>query len=367
MCMTPAWRVRAGAVTLALPLLITLCLPGATMAQVVARQQAPPGGSSGASVVKTGWWWRVNEAPTGQVPVAPPQAAPPTVPAGALPAAAAAGEPEKVAAIEFALDASPGATVSSFVVTLRESSAPGTNVGNDTAKVVACPVTEPFWTEGEAASWQARPDYDCELASAAGTRAANGVWTFDLTSIASEWLAADSTMSPSIVLVEQAEPPESFQVAYDGSDAGGIGVRLVATPAPSEGGDDGDGGFGDSGPVGGGSGGAVDDGLGSSGSVPEDAGAAPGEEVPGAAAPPVTAGDEPEVAQPEPAATAMPALFDNIPATALALIPVGLIAAYLVMLALGPQGEPATSTTRRGVSRALDLRRARRVLDRKVP
>lgn len=147
--MTPAWRVRAGAVTLALPLLITLCLPGTTTAQVAARQQAPPGGSSGASVVKTGWWWRVNEAPTGQVPVAPPQAAPPTVPAGALPAAAAAGEPEKVAAIEFALDASPGATVSSFVVTLRESSAPGTNVGNDRAKVVACPITEP-WMSGQA-------------------------------------------------------------------------------------------------------------------------------------------------------------------------------------------------------------------------
>lgn len=359
--MTPAWRVRAGALTLALPLLITLCLPSATMAQVAARQQAPPGSSSGASVSKTGWWWRVNEAPAGQVPVAPPQAAPPTVPAGTLPVAAAAGEPEKVTAIEFALDATPGATVSSFVVTLRESGDPGANVGNDGAKVVACPVTEPFWTEGEAASWQARPDYDCDLASAAGTRAANGVWTFDLTSIASEWLAADSTMSPSIVLVEQAEPPESFQVAY----TAGVGARLSATPAPSDGGGGGDGGFGDSGPVDGGSPGAVDDGLGSSGSVPADAGPVPGGEVPGAA-PPVTAGDEPAVAQPEPAATASPALFDNIPATALALIPVGLVAAYLVMLVLGPQGEPATSTTRRGVSRALDLRRARRVLDRKV-
>lgn len=356
--MAPTRRTRIGGTALVVPLLVLLGFPGPASA----AEQVSPGTADGASVQKTGWWWRVNEAPADAAPVAPPKVSPPNVPAGSLPVSAVTGETEKVAALEFTLAATPGATVSSFVLSLREADDPGANAASDTAKVAACQVTEAFWTEGEAASWQARPDFDCAQGSAAGTRGADGVWTFDLTGMASQWLAADTTQAPSVVLVEQAEAQESFQVVYDGVAANGIGVRLAATPGPAPGSGDG---AGDPGFTDGGS--AVGDGgFGGSGSVPADGGAVPGmDEVPASAEPPDAAAEEPGE-QSEVTPVAQPALFDNIPAAALWLIPVGLVAAYLLMLALGPNGEPVTATAGRGVSRALDLRRARRALGKGV-
>lgn len=323
-----------------------------------AAADVKPGTTSGATVVKAGWWWRANDPPvdTGGV-VAPPEPPATTIPEGALPASAAAGDPEKVTAIEFALKYGQGATVTSMELSLRESAEPGGNANADGAdtKVKACPVTEAFWVDGAAASWKSLPKYDCELAEAVGERDAKGVWTFDLTSMASQWLATGSTLSPSIVLVEDVEAPTTFQVAYDGIAKKGIGVKLVATggaaPAPpSTGPVGGDGGTG-TGDLG--TGGVPADPGGISGDVPTG-----GEGVPADAEVPTVAGekdDAPALASPR---ARLLTMFEDLPGGLLVLIPLALGAAYLVMIALGPNGEPALAGTRHGVSRALDRMRA---------
>ncbi|SDH92302.1 hypothetical protein SAMN05192558_103280 [Actinokineospora alba] len=337
-----------------------LIVPGVSQA---AAPEVAPGTLSGVSVVKTGWWWRVNETPD-QPAAAPPAVAPPNAPNGSLPVAAAVGDPEKIFAIEFALDAEPGATVTSFVLALKQNGAPAANANQESAKIIACPVTE-FWADGQAAPWKTQPLFDCG-APAAGTAGPGGVWTFDLTSMASTWLAPGSSAPPSVVLVEKVEAPATFQVAFDGPAANGVGAKLVSTPAPpttspsipdsSTGGES----AGSSGGTGGT--GTGDLGGGGGGGVPADAGAVPDPgPVPAAAGEPVAAGPEAPAAagqaQAARSAGKLP-IFDNIPTAALFLIPVVLVAAYLMMLALGPAGEPTLTTVRRGVSRALETRRA---------
>lgn len=326
-----------------------------------AAADVKPGTASGATVVKAGWWWRANETPAdGGGVVAPPEPPATTVPEGTLPTSASAGDPEKVSALEFALNYGPGATVTSMELTLREAADPGANVNADGAdtKVKACPVTESFWVDGAASKWSSLPDYDCELAAAVGERDSKGVWTFDLTSMASQWLATGSTMSPSLVLVEDVAAPTTFQVAYDGVAKKGVGVKLVATggappPPPSTGPIGGTGGTG-SADLGGTGGGVPADPGGVSGDVPT------GEGVPADAEVPAVAGakdDAPTPALASPRARLL-TMFEDLPGGLLVLIPLALGAAYLVMLALGPNGEPALAGARHGVSRALDRMRA---------
>lgn len=327
----------------------------------IAGSAVEPGTQTGTSVSKVGWWWRANETPdeVANNPVAPaPQPPAPNIPEGTLPVAAATGEPEKVTAIEFALNYGPGATVTSFDLSLRESKEPGANANADaaTTKVVACPVTEAFWVDGTAARWGSAPSYDCDLAVAEGKRGANGVWTFDLTPIASLWLATVDATPPSIVLVENVEAPESFQVVFDGVEKKGIGAKLVATG----------GGTPTLPPTGEGGSGAVD--TGSSG-APSDAGAVGdagsadiGGAAPEAAGLPTPAGGDPAQQDPQAAPVGTPAqmasVLESIPGGAFALIPIVLGLAYAAMLALGPSGEPALATARHGVSRALERMRA---------
>lgn len=335
----------------------------ATGVPAASAQAGPkPGTATGAKVVQTGWWWRANESPAdGTGVIAAPEPPAPHMPEGALPAAAAAGDPEKISAIEFTLDYGPGATVQSFQLSLRESGEPGANVNADadTTKVVACPVTESFWIGGAASRWNSVPEYDCELVSAPGTRAANGVWTFDLTAMASTWLTAGSTQPTAVVLVEDVAAPETFQVAFDGRPKG-VGLKLLASggappppPPPVTGPDSGSAGaVGDLGPGG------------ASGSVPTDSGDVPAAtgDAPTAAEP---AGGTPEAAAaPDQQASGqgprLVGLFEDLSGGALALIPIALLLAYLTMLALGPSGEPVLATARHGVGRALDRMRATR-------
>lgn len=328
-----------------------------------ATAEVKPGTEDGATVSKVGWWWRANEGPLDDNPVAPlPPPPSPNIPEGALPVSAVAGDPEKVSAIEFALEFGPGATVTSFELSLREAEEPAANPNADaeTTKVLACPVTEFFWTEGTAQRWNSLPSYDCDLAMAEGERGSDGVWKFDLTSIGGLWLAADSTMAPSIVLVEKVEAPESFQVAFDGVAKKGIGVKLVATgggppttPPPP--------------PVGSGDSGAVDTGLGSSGALVDSGGvvdsgsAGIGDAAPEAAGVPTATGGEPAAQDPQAAPISTPAamasVLESIPGGAFALIPIVLGLAFAAMIALGPNGEPALATARHGVSRALERMR----------
>lgn len=339
--------------------LATVFLAGSTCLGWVSAGQSnvQPGTQDGASVAKAGWWWRVNDAPadTGGV-VAPPEPPATTVPEGALPASAAAGDPEKVTAIEFTLKYGQGATVTSMELSLRESADPGANANADGAdtKVKACPVTESFWLDGAAASWKSLPEYDCELATAEGERDAKGVWRFDLTSMASQWLAKGSTLAPSIVLVEDVDAPTTFQVAFAGVAKKDFGVKLLATggapPLPPATGT----GSGDSGPAGLGDVGSGPSDAGVSGDVPAGGGVPADAAVPSVASGPKD-GETPALAAPP---ARLLNMIEDIPGGALVLIPVGLALAYLVMLAMGPNGEPALAGARHGVSRALDRMRA---------
>ena len=323
--------------------------------------------SRGGQVLKTGWWWVANQPPAETGLVAYPQQSPPNIPAGHLPVAASGGEPDKVTAVELVLDAKPGSSVTTAKVVLTESGATGANVNAEAAKIVACPVTDGFWADGTAARWDARPAYDCDAAQAAGTRDDKGRWTFDLTGLATSWLADGATGSPSFALVEAVDAPESFQVTFAPVAENGIvytgkygppvagSVPLTGstgTTGPmAVGGGAASSGFGSSGA---GSTGSLSSGsLGSTGDVP----LATTPTDPGATAEttdPVTTATTP-VAAP----AAVQPWYGGLPKAAFLLVPFALGLAYLAMLALGPDAQPTTTTSGHGVSRALDrLRQA---------
>jgi hypothetical protein len=312
-----------------------------------------PGDHRGATVIKTGWWWLVNEPPPETGLLAAPAPASPTTPKGAIPVGAVNGDPEKVSAIEVKLRAETGSQVKALDLVLRESDEPGATTNAESARILACPVTELFWADGSAAAWKDQPAYDCTTAKAEGERTKKGLWHFDLAEIATTWLAEGNTDSRSVVLVEDVDAPESFQVAFDGVKDEGVGLRLVATPGPA---------LPDTGALGedvtasAGTTGSSGAGLGGTGGGAALGGAGAGlSQGSGAAAPASgeTAGEKPQEVAIAPVATNT-AWHSGIPRAALLLVPVALLLAYLVMLSLGPAGRPVPVTGRHGVSRALD-------------
>ena len=336
--------------------LMLAALLGTTVALGVAAPASAkpePGRTRGGEVTKVGWWWVANQPPAETGLVAYPQQSPPNIPAGHLPVAATAGEPDKVAAVELLLAAKPGSLVESAKIVLRESASPGANTNAESAKILACPVTEAFWADGMAARWDGKPSYDCDLAQAAGVRDEKGVWTFDLTMLASSWLAEGSTGAASFVLVEGAEAPDSFQVTFAGLADQGIGF-VGKYQAPVKGSTSATG----AGPVassssGFGAGGGTSGGWVSSGSLSPAGGTEPG-------ALPMDSGSA-ETTDPVAAATvpvAAPAVvrpwYSGLPKAAYVLVPLALGLAYLAMLALGPDAQPSASSSQRGVGRALE-------------
>lgn len=346
----------------------TTTLAGPTAARRAERRaernaaDATPG-SRGAAPIKAGWWWLVNEPPeeaeTGLLAIpAPPT---PTVPGGTLPVSAVAGDAEKVSALEIGLS-EPDRAVQRLVLGLQEAEDPQANPGADMAVVLACQVTEAFWADGQAARWRSRPAYDCEQGAAQGVRDETGRWTFDLTPLARSWTGEDA-LSSSVVLVEAAEAPGSFQVAFQGIGSDTIGLTAV---------------FGDSvlppeddeqpdpevveeaGTPPSGSGGSVSSGSGGmDGGSGGDLGSAPG-----AGSDPVAAGTSGDGGVSEPGfetrAVTIPSWYDGIPAGGLMLVPIALLTAFLAMLALGPDGQPVPGRPMRGVSLALERLRGSR-------
>lgn len=326
-----------------------------------------PGSTKGGEVKKAGWWWVANQPPAETGLVAHPQQNPPNVPRGHLPVAATGGEADKISAIELELDAKPGSFAKKATLVLRESGEPGASADVDGAKILACPVTEAFWADGTAARWDAKPEYDCDIAQAAGKRSGKGIWTFDITSLATIWLTPGSTGSSSLVLVEGAEAPDSFQVTFAGNKDKGIGFSgefgpPAKTPALGGAGAVGGAGVGlgggstSGGSLGGSSsaGGSLD-----SGSLSSSTGGGPVE------APPADTGTVQQTApvveeqvQPAAAPTVVPPWYAGMPKASLLLVPFALGLAYLAMLALGPDAQPAESSPRHGVSRALERMRA---------
>lgn len=343
-----------------LTLTASLALLGAGSASA-----APPVGgskptkSSGGEVTKTGWWWVANQPPEqGETGLfAYPQQSPPNIPAGSLPVAASAGEPDKVSAIELRLDAKPGALASSAQLYLQESASPGASANAEMAKIIACPVTEGFWADGSAARWEAKPEFDCDLAQSAGVRDEKGRWTFDLTSLAALWLGEAPTSS-SFVLVEAVDAPESFQVTFDGLAANGIRFDATYIPAPKV--PAGTGGLAGAAGTGGSSAAPSLAGGTSSGSLSSSGSLAPSDVTPVDAGAGTVETTDPVTAQTTPVAA--PAVvrpwYAGVPRPALLLVPFALGLAYLAMLALGPDAQPTVSGSRHGVSRALDRLRS---------
>ena len=367
---------RTASAAFAASLLLALLTTGAAQAAATG-----PGTAEGAELVKTGWWWAANDTPLDDSALAPPQPRAPNVPDGALPVSAAGGDPEKVSALEFRL--SGDGPVGSATLVLQESTQPGATVNAAGASVVACLVTEAFWADGAAASWKSRPAYDCEAAGAPGERdAETGVWTFDLTAVAAAWTTEGHTGSTSVALVEAVDAPVGFQVSFDGPQDGGVGYAFAQGDAgPDDGTSTGGKGAGGSGgsdasgsgtASGGGAGGAGGGTGTSSGSLTDTGGDLGGTDtgpLPGTAevAPLEDAAlaDDSAVAAPAVSAATTPVAalgpppwYSGIPAAGYALLPLTLGLAYLLMLALGPDAQPAAGPTQHGVGRALERLRA---------
>ena len=196
-----------------------------------------PGTLKGGKVTKLGWWSRSNEQLPETGLVAPPSVPSIAAPEGSYPVAQIAGESERIAAIEFLVKGPRGGVVKNLELSLREAADPTGSPNADGASIVACTMTEVFWSEGENGSWGARPSHDCGLGQALGQRDDKGVWSFDLTALATSWLAEDREFAPAVVLLstpadEAAEPPaaaeqraSSYQVAFDATQ----GLGLVAS------------------------------------------------------------------------------------------------------------------------------------------
>jgi hypothetical protein len=325
----------------------------------VGRAQAEAGDgirATGANVDKVGWWHSKNVAtstPAANVTVPPP----PGVPAGTLAVGAQNGEPDRLTAIGIVPDATAGDTVTSFTLTIKEAGPPATGFNGTAAKIVACPITS-FWVGGENGTWDTRPAYDCTLASAAGTRADDGTWTFDLLAIGQTWLDPAGTVAPDgIVLVEDVASPDSFQTVFATSGDGALVVDLQYQPAATGDGTSGDGGSLD----GGTSDGSFDSGSGSgsfdvpsfgSGDIPVGGLPAPGVVTPEPGATPQA--DGPATARP--IAHQSPNVLGNLPGGVAVLVPAFILLLGLLSYSLGPAGEPVAVTRQRGVSRALAAR-----------
>ena len=333
-------------------------------------------------MIKTGWWYVANEPPPDTGVLAAPQPPAPNSPAGTMPVASLLGESTKVSAMEFELDAEIGSTLKGFELVLRESSSPGAALGSTVASVVACPVTEIFWADGAGAAWKNKPTYDCELAEAAGVRDEDGLWTFNLKKLAADWLSEDFFGSRSIVLVENVDPPFSFDVSFEGPQTDGIGLDVRAK-APAKNGNGGNGGTGggggggtdgNGGSAGGNTGGGSlggSDGGGFSGGGNSGGGSLDGSDSGSlggtdSGSPEASGGGEAAGGSENGTDTGMVPVAANVtwysglPKASLLMLPLILGLAYLMMLALGPNGRPSPTANRRGVSRALDRLRESR-------
>ena len=122
---------------------------------------------TGATVDKTGWWNRANSqtsTPAGPVTVPPP----PGIPTGDLVVGTTAAEPSAILAVGIQPD--DGSRRHRRPLHApdhrrpRRKRQPGHRRRRSSQ---ACPITE-FWAGGDNGTWDTRPAYDCEAASAPG-------------------------------------------------------------------------------------------------------------------------------------------------------------------------------------------------------
>lgn len=324
----------------------------------VAQEAVEPAPQEGATVSDAGWWNRVRPTvPGGGLPTGPTPAPPaPGVPAGSLVVGATAGEPDAVTAVAIDPELAPGATVEQFELVLRERSDPGANLNTSSAAIVACPI-DGFWVGGENGEWETQPSADCDLASAPGTRADDGTWTFDLRPIGELW-ASGTLLADGVLLMEDVEAPASFRAVFEGLGDLGVGVRFAASggevgedPFAGGGGfDDGTGGSFD-----GGGGGGAPTGSFTPPAVPGPASSPPPPDAVAVPVPTTDTGDD--VALPAVPVAGSVSPLGSLPWWTWVLVIVVGAFALSAMVALGPAGEPALGAGRgRGVTRAIEAR-----------
>jgi hypothetical protein len=177
-----------------------------------------------ATVAKEAWWSEYNAG----LPVAGPT----TVPADALGVGNNVAGPDKIAAIGMTLGAPLGSTVQTLRLYLKESTEPGANLGAETAAVVACPITG-TWEPVLNGKWDDRAEYDCALAKIEGKRSDEGIWSFNLAPVGSQWLSADLPLDQEgiALLVEQSATP--VQVSYRSIRTGDFRLDFAAVAPES--------------------------------------------------------------------------------------------------------------------------------------
>jgi hypothetical protein len=202
---------------------------------------APAQTSAGVPVTGGSWYWQEQvgsvEPPSGTPvpPVAPPGALPtPDVPSGDFPVSVVGGQPDKESFFQLDSSSIPaGSTVSSLVLTLHEDAAGG-NLSADTATIEARAVTGFMASGDQGKPWAGRPQYDTTGPAAAGKRAADGSWTFELAPIAARW--ANGELSNNGIALVPAAPQQgqTYEVVWFGP--GGATPPTVAgsftPPAP---------------------------------------------------------------------------------------------------------------------------------------
>src|SRR5688500_9365607 len=176
------------------------------------------------TVDRDGWWDRASDP--GRPPTSPGLPFP--VPANALATSASGGEPDKVAAVGILLDVEPE-RFQRLLLNMKEAADPGTNVGTNAAAVNACAITS-SWASVKDGDWASRPVADMS-ACVAGARSTDGVWSFDLSPFARGWLAG-SLAATGVLLVENVNPPSTFQVAW--GDRTGTTMSFSLDLVPSE-------------------------------------------------------------------------------------------------------------------------------------
>jgi hypothetical protein len=334
-------------------------IQGATIVLVVAALTVlGPGPAEGqaapsAALTKNGWWT---------------SSGPGTVPPDGIAVSATAGETDKVAAFGVRIEVPAGVVVSSLVLRLQESAAPGANTdvttqaGRPQATVAACPITE-AWEPADGGPSDEAPEADCDLRSE-GVRSSTGAWAFDLTATAARW-ADGSLPQEGVLLTERIGPPLTFQVSYLDLSTGSPTIELSAvaaaeTPPPPP------------------PGAAeppptaetlppvpptVDVSLGGTGSPdlalpePEPIGADPLGAEPEELDPAEPVGDDAVAAAPAAASTPRATkVFGNLPPGLLLLVPIALAALLVTGVVVGPLGDPEITRRQGAVSSALARR-----------
>lgn len=178
-----------------------------------------------AEVAKEAWWSLYSAG----LPVATPT----TVPADALGVGHNTSGPDKLAAVGIALQAPPGSTVQTLTLHMKEAEGTAANIGADTASVTACPITGP-WDAVLNGEWSAVPAYDCELATAAGKRSADGTRSFDLRAVGEQWLDAEAPLEQEGILLIIEESAQPAQVSLRSIKTGEFRLEFAASAPTSD-------------------------------------------------------------------------------------------------------------------------------------